>query len=462
MSVTMTSTTTKSEEFAPLEGARVRRIDVPESDLAALTVSLEGTGGPRVEAVLLLSFAPAHPGLGLVLERPRGAPATSFCMLLRKHLEGAVLVTIEGDGRALALRFRRGPERRVVVIGPGMFVLELEDRAHTQRAGVLDPLASPRWELPRASTRQALEEAGSALLEARAGRDEREEVRSLLAALRKLARRLEQRVRAVERDLARSEEVPELRARGALLLANLAAIPRGASEARLLDPSEEPPREVVVELDPARDPREQAGAWFERARKLERGERISRERLARSRETLARADALLRALADPAGHDDAALGAARALVSSESGTPRARGPRPKPEPRLPYRRIVGHGEREIRVGRGARDNDALTQKHAASHDLWLHARGVAGAHVVVPLARGEVCPAELLLDAATLAAHFSDARGERVVEVDHLPRGKVRKRKGMPPGKVEIDHPKTLAVRVEARRLERLLGRTSS
>ena len=90
----MSSTTTRSDRFAPLEGARVRRIDVPETDLPALNVSLEAPGGAREDAVVLLSFSFAHPGLGLVAERPRGVPATSFCMLLRKHLEGAVLVAI--------------------------------------------------------------------------------------------------------------------------------------------------------------------------------------------------------------------------------------------------------------------------------------------------------------------------------------------------------------------------------
>jgi predicted ribosome quality control (RQC) complex YloA/Tae2 family protein len=455
----MTSTTTRSELFAPLEGARVRRIDVPENDLAALTVSLESQGGAREEAVLVLSFSAAHPGLGLVADRPRGVPATSFCMLLRKHLEGAVLVAVEGEPATLTLRFRRGPERRAATLAPGTFALELDGRRHTQRAGGDELLTLPRWQLPSSPDRAALADAGARLLAARAGHDREDEVHALLAALRKLTRRLEQRVRAVEKDLARSEEIPELRTRGALVLASLATIPRGARTATLLDPSEEPPREIVVELDPARDPREQASHWFDRARKLERGEAVSRARLAATRESLARAHGLVLALADPGGHASSDLEAARALVASETQT-RARDPRKKAEPRLPYRRVIGHGEREIRVGRGARDNDTLTQKHAAPHDLWLHARGVPGAHVVVPLAKGETCPPELLLDAATLAAHFSDARGERVVEVDHVARGKVRKRKGMPPGKVEVDHPKTIAVRIEPRRLERLVGRS--
>ena len=71
----------------------------------------------------------------------------------------------------------------------------------------------------------------------------------------------------------------------------------------------------------------------------------------------------------------------------------------------------------IYVGRGADKNDELTWKIARGNDLWLHTRDVPGAHVVVPLDRGaggaaRAVDAETLVDAATLAAHHSDARDE--------------------------------------------------
>ena len=94
---TMSPTTTRSDRLAPLVGARIRRIDLPEPDLVALTVALESPDGTRDEAVLLLSFSASLPGLGLASERPKGAPASAFCQLLRKHLEGGVVVTIERD-----------------------------------------------------------------------------------------------------------------------------------------------------------------------------------------------------------------------------------------------------------------------------------------------------------------------------------------------------------------------------
>ena len=110
------------------------------------------------------------------------------------------------------------------------------------------------------------------------------------------------------------------------------------------------------------------------------------------------------------------------------------------------------------VGRGAADNDRLTLRVARPHDLWLHARGVTGAHVVVRLGKGRTCAPETLVDAATLAAHFSDMRGEPLVDVIYTPRRFVHKRKGSAVGSVTLEREKVIAVRVEKTRLKRLLA----
>ena len=131
----------------------------------------------------------------------------------------------------------------------------------------------------------------------------------------------------------------------------------------------------------------------------------------------------------------------------------------EPDERSPFRRYVGHGDRAILVGRGAKDNDALTFQHARPHDLWLHVRGTTGSHVIVPMSRAEACPQELLLDAAHLAAHFSSARDEPQVEVQHAPRKLLKKPKGGAPGQVIVTQEKVFVLRVEPKRLQKLLGR---
>jgi predicted ribosome quality control (RQC) complex YloA/Tae2 family protein len=113
------------------------------------------------------------------------------------------------------------------------------------------------------------------------------------------------------------------------------------------------------------------------------------------------------------------------------------------------------------VGRGAAHNDQLTLHVARPRDLWLHAREWSGAHVVVPLGRGESCPPEVLVDAAHLAAHFSDfsgAREEAVVEITYGLRKHVRKPRGSAPGAVVLDREKVLVLRRQDTVTERLLA----
>jgi predicted ribosome quality control (RQC) complex YloA/Tae2 family protein len=110
------------------------------------------------------------------------------------------------------------------------------------------------------------------------------------------------------------------------------------------------------------------------------------------------------------------------------------------------------------VGKGAAENDQLTVRVAKGNDVWLHARGQKGAHVVVRLEKGKAPDGETLLDAAHLAAHFSDARGEPQVDVAYTRAKYVKKPKGAAAGAVTYSQEKVLGLRVEGARVERLLS----
>ena len=95
---------------------------------------------------------------------------------------------------------------------------------------------------------------------------------------------------------------------------------------------------------------------------------------------------------------------------------------------------------------------------ARPNDVWLHARGLPGAHVVLPLSPRQQVPEEALLDAAHLALHFARGRGADKGEVSYTRAKFVRRAKGQPAGTVTYSQERTLLLRVEPERLERLLG----
>jgi predicted ribosome quality control (RQC) complex YloA/Tae2 family protein len=128
-----------------------------------------------------------------------------------------------------------------------------------------------------------------------------------------------------------------------------------------------------------------------------------------------------------------------------------------PEPRLPYHRFRSTGGLEIRVGRGARDNDALTLHHSSPEDIWMHARQVQGAHVILRWGRKEENPAQRdLLEAATVAAVHSGARHSGTAAVNWTRRKYVRKPRKSPPGRVVAERVQTVFVEPDEGLVKRL------
>lgn len=103
---------------------------------------------------------------------------------------------------------------------------------------------------------------------------------------------------------------------------------------------------------------------------------------------------------------------------------------------------------EVLVGRSARDNDELTFRVARPRDLWLHAAGHAGSHVVIRrLESGDEVPRSVLERAAAWAAFHSRARNARgKIAVHVCCAGDVRKPRGAPPGTVELRRYDTVRV----------------
>lgn len=449
------------EKLDALVGARIQGVSlVPETGLLVLTLFGDGS-----ERRLGVGIGPRIVGVGLLPRLPAFGTAPSTHPLLaalRAHLVGhRIRSLIDEDGE---LWIAAGGEKAIarLVLRP----------ASKGEARVVDINGRPvvRWSATKSSPFRpiepeegsTLEEAGARLVEGSDKLSAEASRRALLSALRTHVKRLSRRAEAVRGDLARLDDAPRLQRIGRMLLAQADRIPKGADFALLEDWEEGGVLEA--RLDPAISPRAQAPLFFERARKLQRGEAIMRSRLEQTEALLAKAralEALVLEADDVDGRNlEAWLDEAKSLGALKREGRKAPSERlaKREEPRLPYSLYRGHRGARILVGRGAKDNDALTLRIAKPHDLFVHARGVPGAHVIVPLAKGASCPPDLLVDAALLAAHHSDARGENPVEVTYAERRHVRKTKGAPPGQVQVDREKVLLLRIEADRLARLLA----
>ena len=93
----------------------------------------------------------------------------------------------------------------------------------------------------------------------------------------------------------------------------------------------------------------------------------------------------------------------------------------------------------ILIGRNAKNNDLLTQRHSFKDDLWLHARDVTGSHVLVKYRAGKPFPKTVIERAAELAAWYSKRRTDSLCPVIVTPKKFVRKLKGLAEGQVVVE-----------------------
>ncbi|MEM1418913.1 MAG: NFACT RNA binding domain-containing protein [Myxococcota bacterium] len=426
---------------------RVQRVDGPEAHLVALS-TYRRVGEDALKEVLLFD---ARSGIRRLAERPKGADADGFVRRLRKLLVGARVHAERGsEGRAQRLRLVGRGLDAVLVAEGGVPVLR--DRASGK------PLAGRRrlgtrvpedlgWE-GFAPPTEAAAPIGAPRDDARA---------ELQRALRRARKRLARKGQAIARDAARADAAPALRHEAELITAHLSAYAPGSDTLAVVDWATDPPETRELHIDAALGARGAAETLFKRARRFERGAVVARERAAEVARELDALDDVLVTLEDPRSDVDAARRSAHAAgwIRAHVGE----GARRRAPERKPYRSFRARDGGIVLVGRSAADNDTLTLRVARPHDLWLHARSVRGAHVVVPLTKREACPAQRLIDAATLAAHFSEAVGETLVEVQHTARRHVHKRRGSSPGAVHVSREKVLVLRYEAELARELIER---
>ncbi len=457
-----------ARELRAVEGARIQKLGMP----AAATVVLECRQPGRT---LFVQFV-AESGTArasLIPGRP-ASPTTPFGMqgALRTHLTDARVSSVRAQGRALEVRCEtlKGARSLLLEIGPrGALLLLLGTEGKLLAAAPTAVMKTRGLRLGAPYEPPPLGDAGTvrwgetsspsdaieALYKAAAPKPAAPSA-SLLTPLRAACKRLERTLENVTSDAARVDEAERFRRYGDLLKPHLGRLARGATEARVTHWTETGEAEVAVPLLPQLSPHENVARYYHLHQRLTRARAMVDARRILIAGRLEQARTLL--AHGEAAPDEAVREAVVAEARAEgllSKAPEARHPGAAPqERRAPHRTFVSITGRRIWVGRNARGNDELTLHLAGANDLWLHARGWTGSHVVVP---GPAPDAETLLDAATLAAHFSAARGERLVEVAATLRRHVRKPKGGAPGSVQYSQEKTIPLRLEDERLRRLL-----
>jgi predicted ribosome quality control (RQC) complex YloA/Tae2 family protein len=215
--------------------------------------------------------------------------------------------------------------------------------------------------------------------------------------------------------------------------------------------------DVTLPLDPAKSALHNMNAYFKKHRKFLTAERELHPRLAHAEKEVEALRREISSIEEDTWIPPISSGSTVLRGKTESGG------RSSPQRRRgPFRRFLSTDGLPIFVGRNARENEELTFHLAKSDDLWLHARGAPGSHVVVRLAKGADPPADTLRDAATLALLYSDLKKSGKGDVIYTRRKWVKAAKGQAPGAVLVTHEQSIHVHLDSKRLDALKARAEA
>jgi predicted ribosome quality control (RQC) complex YloA/Tae2 family protein len=451
-----------------LTGARVMRVF--EGAGKALIVSLNRD---RKQYILMLSPDRSMPRLHLVKKKPAAVVAPhGFTLYLRSHAQGARItrVSLLNRDRVVELRFSRqeteyrlvfellGSSANIIIADAALKILAVYypvppgDR-------VKRPLVPGfQYEPPAKKQSQFTDAmpAVSSLLDGAANReaellfermiDERNvaALRSELGTLvHKRLAKTGKKIKALSADLEAAQQAEQYRQAGDLILANLRRISAGTEEAALTGYDG---ISINVRLDPKRSPAGNAELYFKKYKKAKAGRDIILERLQQTRDEDSRLRTFLEML-EQAGELDALSHVRSELEANGYLRERGKGKVKKrnQSQSASYRKIEYRGW-DILVGKSAAGNDYLTTKIARPNDLWLHAEGLPGSHVLVKNPGAKDIPPDVFSKAASLAAFHSKGKNSGKVPVTYTLAGQVRKPKGAKPGLVTLRERKTIVV----------------
>ncbi len=438
--------------------------------------------GLRSAGDLFFSVEPAHPRLYLIKRRLRdleklSRPLTQFPLTLRKELSGTTVTSVTRDihDRIVHFAFNGTDEignARVRILvaqltgrSANLLVLDEDERIiqALRTSDVSGQQIGARYERPKTVERSAPKKPSDLLNEIHAGTfsspsaaadayftsmfAERERAARISAERADLRRRITQKqklLKQLELDLQSHAGAENQKRLGDLLLANISTAKRNGNRVTLIDYFSEDASSIEIEVDESRSLQEEAARRFTSYQRSKRALVQITSRLAQVRSELEKLAAEGRRLETelPVDADiQLTLGGLNAK-SSSSATARL-----KANKRIPgTRSYLSSDGFEILVGRAAKDNDHLTFKIAKPNDTWLHTADYGGSHVVVRNSTRKEMPHRTLIEAAQLAAYFSQAKKDPKVDVHYTERKFVSKPKGAKPGLVRMQRFKNITV----------------
>lgn len=235
---------------------------------------------------------------------------------------------------------------------------------------------------------------------------------------------------------------------GDLLLANVAMARWDSDRFVVTDVFDEEQPEVSIPAERGLSVTEAAEEYFRRYAKARNGLAVINERIAAAEQAITSAERTLTEIdAAVANEDMETLATFGEVKQKPKPAPASKKTRQTDKLLKGVRQFTSTDGYEILVGKKAADNDSLTFRIAKSQDTWLHAADYPGSHVVVRRkGKKDEVPHRTLVEAAELAAFYSDARNLPKAAVNYTLKKFVNKPRKAAPGLVSLASHRSIMV----------------
>lgn len=442
------------------------------------TLSLAIDFGLNQEGLLFLSIEPDAPRLYLIKRGLRALvkaskPQSLFVQAVRTMLSGGVVASVIKDKEERVVRVALNVTDELGDLHHRSLVVQLTGRSANlflldDDAGgtILHALRPPIGEgqtigdvyQPPLQSKTIVEEAPfsrgefasiSKALDAKYSQLELaqafdERATALLAKQRKALAKQKKLKANLQKDLAAHGNPEDHKRLGDLLLANIANAERRAGRVRLIDYWAEGTPVIEIELDENTSLPEAASASFSKYGKSKRAIDEIGARLVKVDQEIVEIENRGNLLQESIAARDEETLAEFEKTTDKKPRIKAKARESKALPGM--RRYLSSDGYEVITGRTARDNDRLTFREARPNDLWLHAGDYPGSHVIVRNSSRKEIPHRTIVEAAQLAAKFSQASKDTKVNIHYTQRKFLSKPKGAAPGLVRLSSFKSITV----------------
>jgi predicted ribosome quality control (RQC) complex YloA/Tae2 family protein len=233
---------------------------------------------------------------------------------------------------------------------------------------------------------------------------------------------------------------------GKLLIAQLHLLKKGDSSAVAEDFISGSNALVEIPLDQHLTPSKNAERYFEKSEKSRHAVEEQRHRIVELTQRQKSISLVLDQMEEISTTDDLKQFAEENRKAlSQFGLKAEKSGQVKKKEQIPFRVFTVAGGFQVWAGKSGENNDLLSTRHTAKNDLWFHARGVGGSHVVLKIGtgKGEVSK-QAIEQAAAIAAYYSKMKKSKLVPVTMCEGKYVRKPKGAPAGTVTVERGKTI------------------